>query len=118
QGRGTLAGDRLLPAADGVRGEWRFVYPALQGERETLRRMVVHRGQPHRTVVEQLAGVYEDLSRGRDVRTALERAYDVEAVTKKFFQQYHEIFNKVMGLVEGLPDPEECKLFCQTLFNR
>jgi hypothetical protein len=58
------------------------------------------------------------MRRGAGICAALERAYDVEAVTKRFFQEYRRVFEQGMRLVQGLPDDEERKLFCQTLFNR
>ena len=118
EARRTLAGDVLLVATNGERAEWHLVYPGEQGGREVLRRMVVYRGQPHRTVSQQLAGIYQDAERSRDLRGALERAYDVEAVTRRFFQEYRRVFGLAMSEVRGLPDEEERKLFCQSLFNR
>ena len=114
----TLGGDILLTTVTRERDRIDLVYPAPRDGRETLRRMVVRRGEPRRTVVEQLDGVYRAVESGKDVRSALEDAYNVEAVTKAFFRRYRDIFEQVMGLVEGLPDNEERKLFCQTLFNR
>lgn len=112
----TLA-DVFLVAVDSAGAEWQFVYPAQRGGREVLRRMVVVKGQPRRTVVEQLAGIYKDTERA-GVRQAIDNAYDVEAVTKKFFAEYRRVFDKVRDLVTGLPDDEERRLFCQTLMNR
>jgi len=115
--RGQLGGDVLLAVTDGQRSQWHFVYPGEQGGRETLRRMVLHRGQPHRTVAEQLAGLYRGAP--TDLRAALEQAYNVEAVTKNFFRTYKAIFDRVMDLMQsGLPDDAERKPFCQMLFNR
>ncbi len=112
----TLA-DVFLVAVDSAGAEWHFVYLAQRGGREVLRRMVVVKGQPRRTVVEQLAGIYKDTERA-GVRQAIDNAYDVEAVTKKFFAEYRRVFDKVRDLVTGLPDDEERRLFCQTLMNR
>ena len=93
------------------------MYPALTAGREVLRRMVVNRGQPYRTVAERLGTIYEEAARS-DLRHALEAAYDVEAVTKKFFREYSRIFELVRGMVEGDLSDDERKLFCQTLMNR
>lgn len=114
--RRTL-GEVLLVAADESRSQLHFVYPGEQAGREVLRRTVVYRGQPRRTVAEQLAGIYAAAERG-DLRAALDRAYDVEPVTREFFKEYKRVFDLVMGQVRGLPDEDERKLFCQTLFNR
>jgi TaqI-like C-terminal specificity domain/Eco57I restriction-modification methylase len=112
-----LGGDVLLAAGSVDGSEWQLVYPSTRGEKEILRRITLHRGQPYRTVAEQLANVYYDAGQS-DLRNALESAYDVEAVTKEFFKEYKRIFDRAMERIEGLPDDEERRLFCQTLFNR
>lgn len=112
-----LNGDALLAAGSDDGSEWQLVYPSTSGDREILRRITLHRNQPHRTVAEQLAGVYDEAAKS-DLRNALERAYDVEAVTKRFFTEYRGIFEAAMSRIEGLPKGDERRLFCQTLFNR
>jgi type I restriction-modification system DNA methylase subunit len=47
-----------------------------------------------------------------------EQAFDVEAVTKKFFEQYHVVFERVEQLIQGFTEPELKRLFTQRLFNR
>lgn len=116
--RRQLNGELLLLATDADRSQWHFVYPSAKGGREVLRRMMVYRGQPHRTVAEQLANIFTDAATSGDLRGALDRAFDVEAVTKRFYERYREIFEFAMARVEGLPDKDERQLFCQTLFNR
>jgi hypothetical protein len=53
---------------------------------------------------------------------ALEDAFNVEAVTTAFFQQYREVFERVQGLIKGFPNTDDGreakKLFVQTFFNR
>jgi hypothetical protein len=115
--RQQLNGDVLLAAASEDGSEWQLVWPSTAGEKEILRRITLHRNQPHRTVAEQLAKVYADAKKS-DLRNALESAYDVEAVTKEFFKEYKRIFDRAMDRIKGLADQEERRLFCQTLFNR
>ncbi len=114
---GRALSDVFLVATNSAGTEWQFVYPTQRGGREALRRMVVVKGQPRRTVIEQLAGIYTDTERV-GIRQAIDNAYDVEKVTKKFFAEYRRVFDRVRALVTGLPDDEERRLFCQTLMNR
>jgi len=107
----------FLVAVNSTGAQIQFIYPTYLGGRDVLRRMALQKGQPRRTVVEQLARVYEEAQRG-DLAGALNHAYDVEAVTKRFFQKYSEVFHKVKDMVIGLPDDEERRMFCQALFNR
>ena len=47
-------------------------------------------------------------------------AFDVEAVTKKFFAEYQRVFEQVEMTVKGIPDNEKAqrRLYTQRLFNR
>jgi hypothetical protein len=45
-------------------------------------------------------------------------AFDVEVVTKRFFAEYHQVFETVEASVKGVPKGEPCRLFTQRLFNR
>ncbi len=107
----------LLVGTNASGTEWQLVYPTMQNGRDVLRRIALHKGQPRRTVVEQLAKVYLEAPH-KGLRAALDGIYDVEAVTRRFFAAYRDVFEQVMGLVTGLPDEDERRLFCQTLFNR
>jgi type I restriction-modification system DNA methylase subunit len=45
-------------------------------------------------------------------------AFDVEAVTKRFFEEYRGVFEKVEASVGGVPAGEPRRLYTQRLFNR
>ena len=47
-------------------------------------------------------------------------AFDVEAVTEKFFAEYQRVFEQVETAVEGIPESEKAqrRLYTQRLFNR
>jgi type I restriction-modification system DNA methylase subunit len=47
-----------------------------------------------------------------------DRAFDVEAVTDKFFEEYKRVFDRVKGQISGIANPEAKRLFAQKLFNR
>jgi len=66
----------------------------------------------------QLAWPEDD---GRDSDAWLKqwaRAFDIEAVTKRFFADYRGVFETVEGAVAGLPLGEPRRLYVQRLFNR
>ena len=117
-----LGGDILLVMTNSSASQAHFIYPTFDGPKPSLRRMVVERDLPRRTVVQQLSNWYWDYSKAKDLRGALERAFNVEAVTKVFFEKYKTVFDSVMGKVQGFGAGEEeqeaKKLFVQTLFNR
>ncbi|MGB6294730.1 MAG: hypothetical protein WBF90_00940 [Rivularia sp. (in: cyanobacteria)] len=53
-----------------------------------------------------------------DIQTLHDEAFDVEAVTEEFFQEYRKTFEKVEGLIKWSVDSENKRLFTQKLFNR
>ena len=117
-----LGDDLLLVFTNTSASQLHFVQPKFEGARPTLRRMVVERDLPRRTAVQQVSNIYWNHRDTGSVRLALDRAFDVEAVTKAFFDEYKRVFDLAMEGVEGFgsgEDEEESKkLFVQTLFNR
>jgi hypothetical protein len=58
---------------------------------------------------------------GRDADAWLKQwagAFDVEVVTKRFFAEYHDVFEQVEAGVKGVPKGEPRRLYVQRLFNR
>jgi hypothetical protein len=59
--------------------------------------------------------------RGADAGAWVSRwasAFDVEAVTKRFFVEYRAVFEQVEAGVKGVPNREVRRLYTQRLFNR
>jgi type I restriction-modification system DNA methylase subunit len=93
--------------------------------RQLFRRITVGRNEKLRTAAERLAilniATIDPTLKNvplLDIRKLHEQAFDVEAVTKKFFEQYHRVFNSVQQLIQGFTDLEQKRLFTQRLFNR
>ena len=115
-----LGDDLLLVVANAARDQLHLVLPDFTGTRLVLRRLVFEHGQHNRTPVEQVSKLYRSPRDTRSVRVALTEAFDVEPVTKRFFQEYKRVFEQVEQSVTGLAEgeAEERRLFVQTLFNR
>ena len=115
-----LGEDMLLVFTNTSCTQLHFIHPDFDGAQPTLRRMVVERDLPRRTAVQQFSNVYWNFQDKRNIRMALEEAFDVEPVTRKFFQAYKRVFEAAEEHVSGFgPDEkEEKRLFVQTLFNR
>ena len=99
-----------------------IVYPSFEGRQPSLRRMVVEKGLPRRTLVQQIANIWSNWQASGDIRAELDAAFDVEAVTRLFFAEYKKVFDGAMETISGFGDDEEelerKNLFVQTLFNR
>ena len=115
-----LGEDMLLVFTNTSYSQLHFIHPDFDGAQPTLRRMVVERDLPRRTAVEQFSDVYWSYERCGSIRDALEEAFDVEPVTRKFFQEYKRVFEAAEKRVSGFSsgEQEEERLFVQTLFNR
>ena len=113
-----LDGDLLLVFTNAGASQLHLVLPEFGGSRPTLRRMVVDRDLPQRTAVQQISNIYWEHQETGSIRSALDNAFDVEPVTKRFFAEYKRVFEQVEQSVIGFAEGEERRLFVQTLFNR
>ncbi|MDD9995381.1 MAG: Eco57I restriction-modification methylase domain-containing protein [Dehalococcoidia bacterium] len=117
-----LGGDLLLVVSNPSSNQLHLVYPSFEGVRPVLRRMVVERDIPRRTAIQQVSNIYRNLREGGSIQLALDRAFDVERVTKDFFAKYKELFEaakeRVTGFGSDEAGKEEQRRFVQTLFNR
>ncbi len=119
---GQLDGDLLLVFTNTSISQLHLIYPTFVGNRPTLRRMVVERDLPQRTAIQQIANIYHQWLAENSIHFALESAFDVEAVTQRFFTEYKRVFDaameKIRGFGQSQEERENKKLFVQTLFNR
>ncbi len=93
--------------------------------RRVYRRISVAPGDQLRTAVERIellslenapASLFDALA--LDVQKLHDDAFDVEAVTSKFFKTYKRVFEHVEQRVVGIAGTEPRRLFTQRLFNR
>ncbi len=115
-----LGDDLLLVFTNTSRSQLHVVHPQFETAQPTLRRMVVERDLPRRTAVQQIANIYSNHVDSGSIRTALETAFDVEPVTRRFFAEYKRVFQDAEKLIIGSNSDIEADwhLFVQTLFNR
>ena len=119
----ALADDPLLLFTNRDCDQLHIISPDLTGSRPRLQRIVAHRNQRQRTVVERIAGMWDSYgNQGKNIAEAIADAFSVEPVTKKFFETYREIFEdakaQINGFGAGTDEQEQKHLFTQTLFNR
>ena len=117
-----LGDELLLVFTNRNREQLHFVYPSFEGRQPSLRRMVVEKGLPRRTLVQQISNIWGNWRVSGDIRAELDAAFDVEAVTRLFFAEYKKVFDGAMERISGFGDDKEefenKNLFVQTLFNR
>ena len=117
-----LGDDLLLVCINPPATQLHLILPDFTGARPTLRRLVLERGLPCRTAIEQVSNIYWNYQIDENIRTVLTKSFDVEPVTRKFFAEYQRIFEATERSIAGLPDTdagrESRRSFVQTLFNR
>ena len=117
-----LGDDLLLVFTNRSADQIHLILPSFEATRPTLRRMVVERDLPRRTAIQQVSNIYWNLKDGSSIREALGKTFDVEAVTRQFFKEYKQVFDRTLERVEGFGssdgEKESKKLFVQTFFNR
>ena len=108
----------------------RFAFAHFAATTENWRRAVLsifswEQGDTHiRTLCEYnlpaLAFPIGGFSNDRDWLQEWQKAFDVEAVTDKFFADYQRVFAQVENAIEGIPEAETetRRLYTQRLFNR
>ena len=117
-----LGEDLLLVFNNASGSQLHLIHPSFDGARPILRRMVVERDLPRRTAIQQVSNIYWNRRDTGSIRLALERAFDVEPVTRAFFAEYKRVFELAEVGVSGFSDDDEGRedrrRFVQTLFNR
>ena len=115
-----LGDDMLLVVVNKSGTQIHIIHPDFSGARIVLRRMVIGRDVPRRTVVQQISNIYSDYEKSKNLRKVLRDAFDVEPVTRDFFRKYKEIFEDALQEITGFggDDDGDKRLFTQRLFNR
>ena len=99
--------------------ELHIIYPDLSGSRPRLQRMVAHRGQPGRTIVQQIANLWHDYGvSGKTMGEAVRNAFSVQPVTDAFFRDYKAAYDAAVSLIAANIERVYAEQFTQTLFNR
>ncbi|TRU21937.1 MAG: class I SAM-dependent DNA methyltransferase [Microcystis aeruginosa Ma_SC_T_19800800_S464] len=115
----------LFIFSDSNQEKWHFLnvkYDVKQEKRQVFRRIKVSPREQLRTATERLSLIDLDNISSQSPLGIQERhdeAFDVEKVTKKFFEKYRLVFEKVEQLItQTLPNADQRRLFTQKLFNR
>ena len=114
-----IADEPLLLFTNRDCDELHIIYPDLSGSRPRLQRMVAHRGQPGRTIVQQVANLWHDYGESsRTMGEAIRNAFSVQPVTNAFFRDYKAAYDDAVSLIAANIERADAEQFTQTLFNR
>ncbi|MBL9178338.1 MAG: hypothetical protein JNM65_09755 [Verrucomicrobiaceae bacterium] len=109
-----------------TRSLWFWVRREQGGKKRIPRRHHYLRGQPGDLFLSKLAALFVDISELDDdgqfslteAATRVQRALDVETVTKQFFRDFQTEHLKLLDLIRGIPDPRERRWYASVLMNR
>jgi type I restriction-modification system DNA methylase subunit len=116
--------DALFVFSNRQQDNWHFVNVKSDTKHTTrliFRRITVGPQEHLRTAAERLAKLSltnREHSSLLEIREQHENAFDVEAVTKRFFETYRKVFERVERDIQGFANAESRRLFTQRLFNR
>ena len=103
-------------------GTWHFIYVKDAGQgRKVLRRAVVEPAFIGRTVLDTLSQCrVAEREASLDIQIAHEAAFDVEAVSKRFYRQYAEEFERLRNEIADIHSvpKERADVVVQELLNR
>ena len=114
-----LGDDLLLVCINPPATQLHLILPDFTGARPTLRRLVLERGLPCRTAIEQVSNIYWNYQIDGNIRTVLTGAFNVQPVTEAFFKDYKTAYAAAVARLSaaGLAQAA-AEQFTQTLFNR
>ena len=96
-----------------------IIYPDLSTSQTRLQRLVAHRGQPARTVVQQIANMWHDYGEiGKTMGEAVSNAFSVQPVTDAFFKDYKAAYDTAVRLIAPSIAQADAEQFAQIMFNR
>jgi len=117
----TYRQNHLFVFSDNKNVYWDFVYPFRYGNRLQLKRFNINPDNRDklRTPSEQLSLLIINENNKESIFEKLEKTFNTEAVSEKFYKDYISVFNKVKNdLKKQFNDEEKIHWFTHQLLNR
>ena len=116
--------EHILVFVDGDRSRqiWQWVRRK-PGQPHSVRHMIYDRGQPGDSIAQRLAMLAFDLSEAEaltvvDVAGRTRAAFDVDRVTKRFYDQFRKEHAALLDAISGISDSEDRDWYGSLLLNR
>ena len=118
--------ENILIFVDPARTQSLWLWMKREEKRFLPRRHHFLKGQPGDLFLSKLAALFVDLSEldeegNIDITAAkdrVQRALDVETVTKAFFRDFQDEHGKLLDQIKGIPDARERRWYASVLLNR
>ncbi len=107
---------------DNARQEWQWVRRE-PGKPLALRTASFTQGQSGQALIQKLRGLYFSLDEEEgltnpDVTNRVRATFDVEKVTKKFYDDFKKKHEKFLSFINGIPDEEFKRWYASVMLNR
>ncbi len=112
----------IFAAEDNSRQEWQWVKRE-HGKGARLRTSSFHQGQSNESLIQKLRGLYfsfeeEDTLTLPDTVSRVRANFDVEKVTKRFYDEFTKRHQAFLNFIEGIPDEEFRRWYASVMLNR
>lgn len=112
----------IFAPEDNHRQEWQWVR-RVPGKTSALRTASFNQGQSGEALIQKLRGLYfsldeEEILTLTDTTSRVRAAFDVERVTKRFYELFKKEHNKFLSFIEGIPDEELQRWYASVMLNR
>ena len=109
-----------------TRALWYWVRREREGKKLVPRRHHYLKGQPGDLFLSKLAALFVDIAEldpdGNfslsETASRVQKALDVESVTKAFYRDFQEEHEKLLDQIHGIPDARERRWYASVLLNR
>ena len=112
----------IFAAEDNSRQEWQWVKRE-HGKGARLRTSSFHQGQSNESLIQKLRGLYfsfeeEETLTLPDTVSRVRANFDVEKVTKRFYDEFTKRHQAFLNFIEGIPDEEFRRWYASVMLNR
>ena len=112
----------IFSARDNSRQEWQWVRRE-HGKPAALRTSAFNKGQKNESLIQKLRGLYFSLEEEENITlldtiSRVRENFDVEKVTRRFYDEFTEKHKAFLRFIDGIPDEEFRRWYASVMLNR
>ena len=112
----------IFTAEDNSRQEWQWVRRE-HGKPAALRTSAFNKGQKNEPLIQKLRGLYFSLEEEEtltlpDTTSRVREIFDVEKVTRRFYDEFTKKHQAFLRFIDGIPDEEFRRWYASVMLNR
>lgn len=112
----------IFLSKDKTRQQWQWIRRE-KGKTAALRTEIFQTGQSGERLIQKLVILYVSLNEEAnftlsDATSRVKAAFDIEKVTKKFYEEFKKKHDAFLKFIEGIPDDEFRRWYASVMLNR